>query len=69
MPDFLHRHRVFRRLLLIWAPVIITIVVLRVTEPEVITQIGTAGATVITAVIGILATVTAFFRNRSNDDS
>lgn len=64
MPDFLRRHRLFPRLTLIWACTIITIVVLRVTEPDVISAVGPAGATIVTGVIGILATVIAFFRSK-----
>ena len=67
MPDFLRKHRLFPRLTLIWACTIITIVVLRVTEPDVIAVVGPAGATIVTGVIGILATVIAFYRSRPGD--
>ena len=64
MPDFFARHRVVRRLVLIWACVLITIVVLRVTDPDVMQAIGGAAvATIVTAVIGILATVLTLWRS------
>ncbi|QDP58658.1 MAG: hypothetical protein Unbinned8699contig1000_51 [Prokaryotic dsDNA virus sp.] len=63
MPDFLAKHFVVRRLVLIWACVLITIVVLRVTDPEVMQAIGGAAvATIVTGVIGILATVLTLWR-------
>lgn len=56
------KHKFARRLLLFWAMTIITIVVLRVTKPEVIMALGgTAAATIVTAIIGILATVLGFY--------
>lgn len=68
MPDFFRRHKFFQRLVLIWACVLISIVVLRVTDPEVMAAIGgTAVATIVTAVIGILATVITFYRSKPND--
>lgn len=63
MTDLFRKHRLFQRLTLIWACAIITIVVLRVTEPDVIQAVGAAGATIVTGVIGILATVVAFYRS------
>lgn len=67
MPGFFRRHRFFRRATLIWACALITMAVLRVTEPEVITVVGAAGATIITGVIGILATVVAFYLREPGD--
>lgn len=68
MPDFLRRHRLIPRLVLIWACVLISIVVLRVTEPEVMEVIGGgAVATIVTAVIGILATVITLYRSKPGD--
>lgn len=67
MPDLLRRHKFFQRLTLIWACAIITIVVLRVTEPDVIAVVGPAGATIVTGVIGILATVITFYRSKPSD--
>jgi hypothetical protein len=63
MPDFFTKHHVVRRLVLIWACVLITIVVLRVTDPDVMQAIGGAAvATIVTGVIGILATVLTLWR-------
>lgn len=68
MPNFLSRHHVFRRLVLIWACTIITIVVLRVTDPAVMAAIGgSAVATIVIGVIGMLATVLTLWRNQSSD--
>jgi len=65
MPDFLKRHRLIPRLVMIWGPVIITIVLLRVTEPDAIQAIGGAGmATIVTGTIGILATAIALYLNK-----
>lgn len=60
--DLVEKHKLVRRLALVWACWLITIAVLRVTDPAVITQIGGAGATVVSAVIGILATVIGFYQ-------
>ena len=68
MPDIASKYKVFRRLALVWACVVITIVVLRVTEPEVITEIGTAGASIATGVIGILSSVIAFYDRKKRSD-
>jgi len=63
MPDFVAKRHVVRRLVLIWACVLITIVVLRVTDPDVMQAIGGAAvATIVTGVIGILATVLTLWR-------
>jgi len=68
MPDFLAKHRIIRRLVLIWACVLISIVVLRVTDPDVMQAIGGgAVATIVTGVIGILATVLTLWRSGSGD--
>ncbi|MDF0750296.1 hypothetical protein NLU14_08640 [Marinobacter sp. 71-i] len=68
MPDFLRKHRLIPRLVMIWGPVIITIVLLRVTEPDAIQAIGGAGmATIVTGTIGILATAIALYLNKPGD--
>ena len=56
------RHKFVRRFAMFWAIWLITVVILRVTEPEIITGIGAAGATIVTGVIGILATVIGFYQ-------
>jgi hypothetical protein len=68
MPDFFARHFIVRRLVLIWACVLITVVVLRVTDPDVMQAIGGAAvATIVTGVIGILATVLTLWRGNPGD--
>ena len=53
-----------------WAMWLISVVVLRATEPEVITNISAPGGTVVAAVIGLLATVLGFYQwSRSRDDN
>lgn len=71
MRNVLRSRHAIKVVVLIWACWIISVAVLRVTEAEVITQIGTAGATVITGVIGILTTVIGFYqwRRRKDDDA
>lgn len=59
-----------RRLTLIWAIWLISVVSLRVTEPDVVTQLNTASGVVVTGVIGILATVVGFYlKSRERDDA
>lgn len=64
------RHKLVRRITLAWACWLISIVVLRVSDPGTIVQIGAAGASVVTAVLGILATVIGFYQwHRHHDDA
>jgi hypothetical protein len=68
--DLIEHHKLIRRLALLWACTLNTVILLRVTEPDVITALGAAGATVITAVVGILTSVIAFYQHhRSQDDA
>lgn len=69
-------HKLFRRAVLLWAVVLVTVVVLRATRPEVLTAATAAGATIVTAAIGILTTVIGLYqwmrqrdaeRHRAND--
>lgn len=55
-------HKLTRRLVLLWACWLITVVVLRVTNPEVLEHVNGATATIVTGVIGILTTVIAFYQ-------
>ncbi len=65
-----NEHKLTRRLTLLWACWLITVVVLRVTDPSVLEIINGPVATVVSAVIGILATVIAFYQwGRQKDDS
>ena len=65
-----NRHKLVRRLLLVWAVWLITTVVLAFIEK--MGSIQTADATVIVAVIGILTTVLALYqatRHREDRDA
>lgn len=66
--DLFNKHKFARRAALFWAMYLITVVVLRVTEPEIITKITGAGATIVTAVIGMLSTVIVFYQNSRKAD-
>ena len=68
--ELVEQHKLIRRLALGWAITLITFVVIRVTEPSVIVQIGVGGATIVTAVIGLLATVVGLYQvHRNQEDS
>lgn len=58
----INKHKFIRRAALVWACWLITVVVLRVTEPEVLPMINAAVATIVTAVIGILTAVIGFYQ-------
>lgn len=69
-------HKLARRVLLFWSMWLITVVALRATQPEVLIALGgMAAGTIVTGIIGLLATVTAFYvksrerEDRRNDDS
>lgn len=63
-------HKLARRVLLFWAMYIITVVVLRTTQPEVLIAIGgSAASAIVIGVIGILATVLGFYmKSRERED-
>lgn len=62
-------HKFVRRATLAWACWLITVVVLRVTDPEVLQHVNAAVATIVSAVIGILATVIGFYQwSRSKEE-
>ena len=68
--SFIDDHKVMRRVSLIWSLWLITVVVLRVTEPTVIVSLGgTAAGTIVVSVVGILATVIAFYQHHRNKDT
>jgi len=67
--DLFEKHKLVRRAALVWACGLITIVVLRVTDPAVFVQVNAAGATIVTAVVGILTAVISLYQwCRSKDD-
>lgn len=61
--DLFEKHLIVRRLTLVWACWLITVVVLRVTEPAVLEKVTASVASVVAGVIGILATVIAFYHH------
>lgn len=68
--ELANRQMLFRRLVLIWAITIITYVVYVVTDHQLLIQIGAAGATIVTGIIGILTTVIGFYQwHRQQDDN
>lgn len=64
------RYKFARRVMLFWAMWLITVVVLRTTDPEIITALGGAAAVgIVGPVVGILATVLGFYaKSRERDD-
>lgn len=65
----MNRQRLFRRIVLFWAMGVISYVVYVVIEPGLLIAIGAAGATIVSAVIGILATVISFYQwHRQQED-
>ena len=62
MKTLFEEHKLVRRLTLGWAVWLITVVVLRVTQPEYLSDVNGATATIVTAVIGLLTTVIAFYQ-------
>ena len=68
--ELANRQMLFRRLVLIWAMTIITYVIYVVTDHQLLIQIGAAGATIVTGIIGILTTVISFYQwHRQQDDN
>ena len=68
--ELANRQMLFRRLVLIWAMTIITYVIIVVTDHQLLIQIGAAGATIVTGIIGILTTVISFYQwHRQQDDN
>jgi len=55
-------HKLVRRLTLGWAVWLISVVVLRVTEPEILPIVNGHILAIVTAVIGILTTVIGFYQ-------
>jgi hypothetical protein len=63
-------HKLFRRLLLMWACWLVTVVSLRATMPEALTDMSGPAASVVIGVIGILTTVIGLYQwMRQRDDS
>lgn len=69
LANFFDKYKGARRLALLWSILLITFVVVRVTDKDVLLHITPSGATVVTAIIGILTTVIAFYQwDRARDD-
>jgi len=64
--DFIDTRKIVRRIALLWAIWLITVVALKASE--VLTEITAAGATVVTAVIGILTVVIGLYQSHRHDD-
>lgn len=65
------RHKFVRRVMVLWACWLISVILLRVFTPEMLPLVTGSVATVITAVIGILATALGFYqwsRNHERDE-
>lgn len=61
--------KLFRRVVLIWAMAILTIWSCFLMDVSLLVNIGAAGATVVTAVFGILTTMIGFYQwHRNKDD-
>lgn len=59
----------FRRLILLWAMAILTMWTCFLMDVTLLTSIGAAGATVVTGIFGILATVISFYQwHRNKED-
>lgn len=68
LANLVEEHKLVRRVVLGWACWLITVVVLRVTDPAVIGDVNGAVATVVTGVIGILATVVGFYQHHRHEE-
>ena len=65
----INNQKLFRRIVLIWAMTILTIWSCFLMDVSLLVNIGAAGATVVTAVFGILTTVIGFYQwHRNKDD-
>ncbi len=69
LDELVNRQRFFRRLVLVWSMALVSFVVIRTMQPEVLTKLPAPAATAIVAFVGILATVITFYQwHRSQDD-
>lgn len=55
-------HKLMRRLMVVWACWLISLVVMRVTTPEVLDKISAPVASIVAGVIGILTTVIGLYQ-------
>lgn len=68
LTTLVEEHKLVRRAVLGWACWLITVVVLRVTDPASLEHVNGAVATVVTGVIGILATVIGFYQHHRHEE-
>lgn len=61
-----NKHRLFRRVVLLWAVLLVSYVVVQTMQPEILLHLPPPAATVIVAFVGILATVIAFYQWHRN---
>lgn len=65
----MNEQKFFRRVVLLWAMSLLTIWTFFLMNVPLLTGIGAAGATVVTGVFGILATVVSFYQwHRNKED-
>lgn len=62
--EFIWKHLTMRNLVVVWACAMITIAILRATDPEVLGSMTGAAATVVTGVIGILTVALRFHQKK-----
>ena len=67
--DLLNKQRFFRRLVLVWSITVVSYTVWFVLDKPFLQSVGTAGASIVLGIIGILATVIGFYQwHRQSDD-
>lgn len=63
------KHKFVRRAIVVWACWLITIVMLRVTEPGSLPYLSASVAAVVATIVGVLATVLGFYQwSRDTED-
>lgn len=68
--ELVEKHMFFRRFALLWAMSLITIAVLRATDPTVLPNLTASGATVVSAVVGMLSVVVNWYQHqRGKEDA
>ena len=69
LSNLMNEQKLFRRTILLWAMVVLTAWTCFLMDVTLLTNIGAAGATVVTAIFGILTTVVGFYmQHRKADD-
>lgn len=60
--DLFERHKLVRRLALLWAVLLVTYIVIKILDPVLFGMITAAHATVVVAFVGILTTVVGLYQ-------